>query len=398
MRDSLCRAKFSSSVFSISTLQWTTVKMCSNRMRSPWLIFLLFLHLLEGNQPLNIDSEYFLKLVGGGNLSPLQSLPQTDQKKIRVNRPRVLVVIPGFGCDSDRTKIVLNNLLILNHSRQSIEIDCLIFLSCEPYEHITQTLSQSCDLQIYEQGSYAQYLKAVVPIFVKQAGYTHILILLDDAQLSFNYRLDYLTALMRRYSLSVISPAVINAVYPSTSCSFCSPRLRSTLPSSLTHSVPPINQLPLSPPPAPRPIGFTTDAIEIFATLFTFRAWKCFHSLLQPTLNSAGWSYDRCFKKYCEHQSAHSPNRPPPYSSSSPPLQPLGNSSTPRVKRKAEIRLGVVDSMVVLHNSPRMKGTDADSINGIPKPAIERDNWLKELEMEPFLSPEDVFGEELYDL
>jgi hypothetical protein len=348
--------------------------------------FLSFLPLLKGNQPLNIDSEHFLKIAGGGHFSPLRSLTQsTDSKNIlppqQVHQSHVLVVIPGFGCDNDRTKIVLNNLLILNHSRPSIQIDCLIFLSCEPSELIARTLTQSCDLQTYEQGSYAQYLKAVVPIFIKQAGFTHVLILLDDAQLSFNYRLDLLISLMKQYSLSVISPAVINAVYPSTSCSFCSPRLRSTLPSSLLPQIRPINQRHSLA--APRPIGFTTDAIEIFATLFTFRAWKCFHSLLQPALNSAGWSYDRCFKKYCQQK--YSAERQSPR-----------NSSYHHRLNRGEIRLGVVDTMVVLHNSPRIKGTDSDSVNGVPKPAIERDNWLKEMEMEHFLSPEDVFGEGLY--
>jgi hypothetical protein len=356
-----------------------------------WFSFILAIvcpHVSVGQLPLHIKTEYFLQLAGKSLFYPLLtphpfSLNSSSAEGTTAAAAHVLVVVPGHNCDYERTKIILNNLLILNHSIADVKrIECLIFLSCQPPEHIRQKLAQSCDLHTYEPGSYGHYLKAIVPLFLKQAGVSHVLILLDDAQLSYNYRLDVLLHLMQRYSLSAISPSVINAVYPSTSCSFCNPRLRTKLPPSLQTSIHPINRPPPLPPQpidSLPPIGYTTDAIEMFATLFTLRAWRCFHSMLQPAFNSAGWSYDRCFKKYCM-QKENTRFR-------------SQRSSSVNSKNSVNITLGIVDSMIVLHNSARQVDNEKDSIDGVPKPAIERNNWLQALNMHQFLSPEDVFGE-----
>jgi hypothetical protein len=354
-----------------------------------WLSFILammYLPLTTSQLPLHIQTEYFLQLAGNSYFYPVQQTSYVNSSSAAVSSlpvgtaasaAHILVAIPGHNCNHDRTKIILNNLLILNHSLANVKsINCLIFLSCQPSEHLRQKLSQSCDLQTYEPGSYAHYLKAIIPLFLRQAGVTHVLILLDDAQLSYNYRLDVLLNLMQKYSLSAISPSVINAVYPSTSCSFCNPRFKTKLPSFLQTSTHPINRFPPlndSPPP----IGYTTDVIEMFATLFTLRAWRCFHSMLQPAFNSAGWSYDRCFKKYCMHKE-NTKFRSKRSSSSQNP---------------ANVTLGIVDTMIVLHNSARLNGNQEDSLNGIPKPAIERNNWLEAMNMHQFLSPEEVFGD-----
>lgn len=339
--------------------------------------------------PLHIQPEYFLQLVGNSYFYPISPSPSPLNYSSTTSSSHggggggggdahIFIVIPGHNCNHDRTKIILNNLLILNHSVTHVKrMDCLIFLSCQPLEHIRHKLSQFCDLQTYEPGTYGHYLKAIIPLFLKQAGVTHVLILLDDAQLSYNYRLDILLNLMQRYSLSAISPSVINAAYPSTSCSFCNSRLRTKRPSFLQTSTHPINRLPQRNDSPPPPIGYTTDVIETFATLFTLRAWRCFHSMLQPALNSAGWSYDRCFKKYCIHKE-NTKYRSKRFSF-------LQNS--------VNITLGIADTMIVLHNSARLKGNEEDSLNGIPKPAIESNNWLQAMNMHQFLSPEDVFGD-----
>lgn len=307
-----------------------------------FIILLNYLNILNGN-PLNINREYFLKyitlksfklfyllnkqqtIVNKMKFNSLQShhnshnshnnahsnvynvynvnVNNTHNNNVNKYQKKVLVFIPGHGCHEERTKTILNNLLILNsgnnNNNNNIQIDCTIILLCELLSYIKERIEKYCNIQYDNdgQGSYSHYLKSVTPQLIKQSGYDYILILLDDAQLSYNYNLDSLISTMNQYSLSAISPSIIHSVYPSSACPFCQPRLASNnLPPYLKTIIPPINKNTSSSSKSQsyHYKGYFTDSIETFAVLFTSKGWRCFHSMIEPTINSVGWSYDRC--------------------------------------------------------------------------------------------------------
>ena len=206
--------------------------------------------------------------------------------------PNIFILIPGVGYQEDRIKILMNNLKILNLSRMHVQFSCLMFAYRHPTSHQRREIEKYCDIEIYFHGNFASYMKAALPKLLVKSGYSHVMVLLDDLQLPFTFRLDNMMAIMNRNNLSVISPTIIGATYPSTTCSFCKPRLRSdnaqTIPATYLR------------------VGHQVDVIEIFAAMFTMPAWDCWWRLLQPSLNSIGWGYDRCLKKFCSTSSSSS--------------------------------------------------------------------------------------------
>jgi hypothetical protein len=141
---------------------------------------------------------------------------------------KILVVFPGVGFSNhNRTKTVFRNLRRLKE--QNI-FDCLMFTHSKFSQDFLNEIGNKCEIQYFPEGSYALYMKSVVPFVVREAGYTHIFILLDDVELGdqlryninpyhlFNLdRLEYLLTAMEKNNLSVISPTVEGAALFSTS-------------------------------------------------------------------------------------------------------------------------------------------------------------------------------------
>mmetsp|Transcript_9488 Transcript_9488/g.14288 ORF Transcript_9488/g.14288 Transcript_9488/m.14288 type:complete len:327 (+) Transcript_9488:156-1136(+) len=277
----------------------------------------------------DIDREYMMSWTAENYhilLSPLSAPCHSSEH----NKSKVLVIIPGTGFQDDREKIVLNNLKIIRKSTPCVEIKCVLYAYKTPLSHIEDEIKRTCEVHTYFHVNYAHYLKSVLPSLVFQAKFTHVLLLLDDAQLPHGYRLQGLVDIMSCNELSVVSPTVVGAIYASTSCPFCCPRLRSTK----SRSSPPLSSSP----------GHRAKVVEMFATLFTTEAWHCWWELLQPGLNSIGWAYDKFLHTHC--------------STVIPGFQ-----------------MGIIDSSVVLHTSDRIDYKLPYS-NKSSMPWHDRDLWM----------------------
>lgn len=94
-------------------------------------------------------------------------------------------------------------------------------------------------------------------------------------------------------------------------------------------------------------IGHRVHIIEIFATIFTLSAWRCWYYLLDPVLNSAGWGYEKVYYNYCK------PKFP-------------------------DFDMGVLDSMVAKHHKSLGKVIQKFKPDGANKltPRQQLDSWL----------------------
>jgi hypothetical protein len=195
---------------------------------------------------------------------------------------KVLVTIPGMGLHVNRTKVVVSNIHDLYHRQASkmVEIDCLIYA----YKTLPKALEKRlapCSVVYLYHGNYAMYMKALVPQLIKEAGYTHVFVLLDDVRLTQSFNLSQILTIMSLNNLTIASPGVSKA------------SMRSTLP-----------LLPFVK--SRRTEGRFVLVIEIFSTIFTPSAWSCWWNMMQPSLNPSGWGYDLCLLAFCRDPVASS--------------------------------------------------------------------------------------------
>lgn len=120
--------------------------------------------------------------------------------KVISSENKVLLVIPGLGNNENRTKITIQNLkqleIIKTKTKQNekqresskIPLDCFIFVYKTMLKEYESLLKSVCELEYFYHGNYAYYMKSITPMFLKELGYTHVFILLDDVELSANFR------------------------------------------------------------------------------------------------------------------------------------------------------------------------------------------------------------------
>lgn len=192
---------------------------------------------------------------------------------------KVLVIVPGFGWYGNRGDALTHSLLHLK--RSTVPVDCMIYIYLD-YEppNVNQTqkeiLHKICEVIQYHYGNYGDYLKTLPPFLLRKAGYSHVMILLDDVKLHSNYNLDYALQLMVRNNLTIVQPAVHGAKFFTT-------RYHSRAEYKNDEYY----------------IGHTVEMAETFATVFTLNAWECWFNMINPLINSAGWGYDAMVHRYC---------------------------------------------------------------------------------------------------
>ena len=104
---------------------------------------------------------------------------------------KVLLVIPGIGFHTNRTETVLWNLDILR--RSNVSYQCIAFAyKIPPLKKTDLRIRSSCHLHYYFNGNYASYMKAIVPSVLNSAGFTHVMVLLDDVELGRHFRYVYI--------------------------------------------------------------------------------------------------------------------------------------------------------------------------------------------------------------
>ena len=145
------------------------------------------------------------------------------------------------------------------------------------------TSTTECQLVSRPNWGWASLLNLSTP--EATSGYSHVFVLLDDVFLPHDaFSLHGLLTVMRRANLNAVSPTVSGAARIGVS-----PLQR-------------VRKLP--EPPLEGGCVHVVPVIEIFATLFSAAAWRCFHSLfadevLETATGAVGWGYDLCFKAHC---------------------------------------------------------------------------------------------------
>lgn len=128
---------------------------------------------------------------------------------------KILVLVPGFGFHPQRTQILVESLKKVLSS--GIDCFCMIFnyedyvdkvqKGDSPSHEYRDYINTTCELVDYHYGNYATYMKSVPVAFLRQSGYSHVFVLLDDVELDI-FDLRDLLQIMTRNNLSMISPLV----------------------------------------------------------------------------------------------------------------------------------------------------------------------------------------------
>ena len=127
---------------------------------------------------------------------------------------KVLVIVPGFNYHTHRTRILITSLKNIESS--SIDFRCMIFNYNDQVSHVDsdgnkvshEYLLKTCQVFDYYYANYAHYLKAVPPLLIEEAKFTHVLVLLDDVELKPSFQLQLALDIMTKNNLSVASPAI----------------------------------------------------------------------------------------------------------------------------------------------------------------------------------------------
>lgn len=188
---------------------------------------------------------------------------------------KLLVFFPGVGFDEGRSELILQNLKFIEASRsKDLEISCLLSMYRKPSPSVLHHVQDICSVTYYPSGNYVAYLKTLEPRIIQFGGYTHVMVLLDDAELvqsSFNFKT--ILEIMDTNQLMVTSPRVQGAHCPTMhrnqKFDVHSPAL------AQAHAV-----------------GHESEVVEIFATIFTLTGWGCWHDMMDPENNPYGWGYD----------------------------------------------------------------------------------------------------------
>jgi hypothetical protein len=191
------------------------------------------------------------------------------------------VVVPGFNYHPSRATVLRDSLANINASL--VDFKCIVFNYEEPIDRSTKTmpsaaereiLSSTCEIINYYYANYASYLKAVPPLLLEMAGFTHVFVLLDDVELKPSFKLNETLDIMTRNRLFVASPAIDGTLMWATKVH------------DYGHK--------------DYAVGHRVHIIEIFATIFTLDGWRCWHDFLDPVVNSAGWGYEKGIFRYCQ--------------------------------------------------------------------------------------------------
>lgn len=225
---------------------------------------------------------------GNATQSRRGGIPPTD---IDIGRrgDKILLFVPGIGCnDITRLTAVQNNIHRLDR-HSTVHLDCLIhsFVQREALLPHSSGLSlqkfaefeQRCTFEYLPGAHYADMIKSIHPMMFSRSGYDYLLVVLDDVELSPSFDLDRFVQIAGEFRLDVSSPLVSNGreSAPST-------RKDGRNFSSKKH-------------------GFYCESVEVFATLFTPRGWRCYWEAVDPVRLSKGWLsslliYDICKPYY----------------------------------------------------------------------------------------------------
>ena len=205
-------------------------------------------------------------------------------------RWKVLVFVPGLGCSS-RARNLATSLRIIFHTKRSLEVSCVVgtyvpwtALSDASSVNLEQQtrnavayITSSCQVQQTLGAHYADFIKSINPLLVSQAGFSYVVLLLDDVQLPRSFHFSGFIRKGSIHNLDIFSPAVEGAWQPTTK------------PSTLEYHLH-AQQVVQS------------KLIEVFLTAHSVRGWSCYWSCTDPIQLSKGWGTDLLVYNYCREQ------------------------------------------------------------------------------------------------
>lgn len=217
-----------------------------------------------------------------------------------------LLIVASLSAGKERVGVTVSNLA--HFSPQTW--DCII-LTHEPRSRLSDEMAvrllqygprpnqSKCELYRWEGMHWVGLLKTIHPVMVESANYRSVALLLDDAilvpakpQLESNM-IDRIMSLARVNNLSVASvplDSTATPYWPAMAPGWLGdPRKGRGQP-----------RLRFAPPSTSDPlVGRLVEYVDILFAVFSAPAWRCFHSLLEPTLNTNGWGMDHLLHPIC---------------------------------------------------------------------------------------------------
>ena len=221
---------------------------------------------------------------------------------------RALVVLAALGDDRRRWQVARQ--AIERHFDDAPRWGCMLLAysaravaangSHERY------LRRRCVVAVRERAFWGSLLNLTTPAVV--APYDHVLVLLDDVELSPSFDAAAFVNEARRYKLARASPSVVGATWASATGAFQSfgaDAFRRT-----QHAITACGRA--GGGGGGGGAGGHCSArlvpwVESFVTLYTRAAWGCYHSMfddavLRNDTAAIGYGYDRCFGLHCSSE------------------------------------------------------------------------------------------------
>ena len=153
-------------------------------MKSLWNIA-YFLHLVsylisaEHHRPINQDANAKDALFG---------MSSTELKR-RAESPKILIFVPGFPLNDSFARTNLQNNMAVIHRTRNFPVFCLVSTDDENLDrHTAQLWMPDCEFYLSQGSGYSEHIKHANPTLLRLAGFSHVMLLLDDVSLDASFK------------------------------------------------------------------------------------------------------------------------------------------------------------------------------------------------------------------
>ena len=254
---------------------------------------------------------------------------------INYDKKHLLYFVPGSSFTNVNSwNVIRNNLKILDDTslhNNNIEITCFIYVYDDTTPSTTHEseiyIRDRCRILTFYKGTYKDHIKALPPVLLEYAGFTHIFLCLDDVALDGNFfNITTMLNIMDYNNLQLASPSVQDANIGPTKNSFT--KFNATL------------------GPSPPVYGVEVDVIEIHAVVFNLIGWEAFWDLASPKYNSRGVGFERFVKSWGQRYVAVKQGLIPIEKINDYRIHIVGGRG---LKGKSNFKIGLVNTMNAFH-------------------------------------------------
>ena len=266
---------------------------------------------------------------------------------INDGKKHLLYFVPGSSFTNKNSwNVIRNNLKILDDTsshNNNIEITCFIYVYDDTIPSKTHEseiyIRNRCRILTFYKGTYKDHIKALPPVLLEYAGFTHVFLCLDDVALdSHSFNITTMLNIMDYNDLQLASPSVQDANIGPTKNSY--------------------TKFNASIGPSPPIYGVEVDVIEIHAVVYNQIGWEAFWDLASPKYNSRGVGFERFVKSWGQRYVAVKNEILPVEKINDYKIQVVGGKG---FKNKSNFKIGLINTMNAFH----MK--NATSTNSVSK-------------------------------